>query len=183
MSDVYSKLTHATFQVKLKRGSESYAIECREIPFTTLMSILAEVATSARDEIIAARERIMDQITKMGAARQLSAEKIGDIAGPIVTALVFEIPKLTERFLLDVLVDADAEKIKLFTIEDVVSIVDESIKRIDVKRVSKRAHSVFSGASELVEEVLQTQAKKETEASKKQETAQKSAQQKQSPPS
>ena len=181
--DIYARLLDATFDVELDRQGTKMHLKCRDIPFSTLMSIVGQVATSAREELVRARRIIIDDVVAMGAV-DINPNQLVDVLAPVIQAAILEVPSITTRFLQDVVVGMTTDKVNLFTVEDIASILDATLARMDIAKISKKVSSVFSHATKISELIVQTQAtaakKKFIEEKKK---TQKSSSQKESPAS
>jgi len=169
--DVYTRMLNATFPVKLHRGEDEFSVLCREIPFTTIMRIIGEVVSSASEEINKTKDSLIQQIQQTGGLIDPTGEAFRqEFLIPMISALALEVPAVVERFLMDVVVECNEERVKLFTVEDTLSIVSGAVSRIDTERVAELARSVFTQATALYTKVLEKQAKKEAVAKKKQTT-------------
>ena len=158
---VYEALMKSTFPVQLERDGEMLPpLNCRSLPFTTLMSLLGEVAISAKAELHEAKRRVIQDVIATGIT-SIPTDQLTDIIMPLVSSVLFDSPRLTRLVLMDVVVGMTDDKIVLFSIEDVVSILDEVIKRLDVNRVSEKARGIFTQAAAVVGKALETQSKKE----------------------
>lgn len=167
--DVFSAMLKATYEVTLTRGDESLPpLTCRYLPFTTLMAIIADVAVSAREEIMQARRRLVDEFILGGVETALSGDKIRETITPIIFTAVAQAPDLARRILLDVVVGLEPKNVVLFSIEDVFLILDSVLKTVDADKVAERASAVFFTAQGMVTKAVEAQAKtdaKETQTS------------------
>lgn len=159
---IYEALLKATYPVFLTRDGETIAtpLMCRNLPFTTLSTILGEIAVSAKSELQDARRRLLEDIVNSGAIN-VNADQVIDIIMPLLSTVVYESPRLAKRVLMDVCIDMTEDKVLLLSVEDVVSIMDEVIKRLDVQRVAEKAKSIFTQATEIFAKTLELQVNKD----------------------
>lgn len=159
--NVYEALLKSTFPVQLERDGEVLPpLQCRSLPFTTLMALLGEVAVSAKSELHEAKRRVIQDVIATGIT-SIPPDQLTDIIMPLISSILYDSPRLTRLVLMDVVVGMTDDKIVLFSVEDVVSIVDEVIKRLDVNRVSEKARNVFTQAAAVIGKALETQGKKD----------------------
>lgn len=159
---IYQSLLRATFTVPLTRNNEIIGeITCRHLPFTTLMTILGEIAVNTKTELHEARRRILSDIISTGATN-IPTDQLTDIVMPLVSSILFDTPRLTQRVLLDVCVDMTEDKIVLFSVDDVVTILQAVMERLDVARVADKARAIFTQAAAITEKVLEVQGKKDS---------------------
>ena len=154
-----------TFTVDLQREGQAVPVECRPLPFTTLMVLLGEVSATAHAQIAQARKQIMEKFIERGVLIQSPKEgedgidtaEILEIILPIIYAAAQDAPNLVEQFMMDVVVGIKAEHARLFTPEDVLSITEGVLKRIDTKRLAEKARLVFSQATEIMTATVEGQ--------------------------
>lgn len=159
---IYDILLKSTIDVQLERDGEDLGppLKCRYLPFTTLTAILGEVAVSAKSELQEAKRRVVQDLIMTG-AKAIPTDQLTDIIMPLASAVLYDSPRLVTRILLDVVVDMDANKITLFSVEDVLAILDAVISRLDVNRVSEKARSIFTQATAIAGRAVETQGKKD----------------------
>ena len=181
--DVYSKLLDATYTVELEREGKSLILTCRELPFTTLMAVIGAVATSAQDELVRARRQLAQDISLTG-VEGIKQEMVTQTMMPVLQAAILEIPAVTHRFLCDVVVGMTADRVQLFTVDDVAAVLNAVLARVDAEKIAKKMTAVFSQATRISDAVGKTQEKKinkQIDREKKKGKTLKSSSQKESP--
>lgn len=153
-SDVFAALTKSTFHVELFRGGVRHTLEVRELPFSTLMYVLGEAATHARNEIEAGRKKLLDDLSNYG-VHAVNSEMLQGIAMPILYTLVEKAPSLVERIMLDVIVDATPEIVKILTPEDIAGVLLVIIEHLTTQTLIEKAKQVFFRVREVQEAVVQ----------------------------
>lgn len=159
---IYDILLKSTFPVNLERNGETIdpPLQCRNLPFTTLLAILGEVAVSAKSELHDAKRRVIQDVIATGLTT-IPTDQLTDIIMPLVSNVLYDSPRMVSRILLDVVVGMDESKVVLLSVEDVLTILNAVMERLDVPRVAEKARGIFTQAAAVMEKTLETQAKKD----------------------
>lgn len=156
----YDIMLGTTFDVVLERDGEEFKLQCRPLPFTTLMHVLGEVVISAQVQIVQARRTLMEDFVNQGIDNP-EPNQVIDIIMPIVSSIAVETPELVTRFLQDVVIGFKPEHQLYFQLEDVLEIVEQVLMRVDTQRVADKIKKVFSRATEISQTAMADQIKKD----------------------
>ena len=181
-ADVFTAMADSSFYIELKRGSKKMKLQCRELPFMTLLKILTSVVNAGQQEILAARRQLFEDIVQAGVTG-VSPEQVKEMAMPLVLAVVHQMPTMIEEVLLDVIFDSSPDDLRYLTLEDTVTVAKEVFEKIDQQLLADKIRPVFSQAAETMKKVFedQTEKMKKEEDAKKKRVPPKSSPQKPSP--
>lgn len=144
------KLLQPTFKVLLK--STQNELDCRDLPFSTLMHILRKIAEQAREEVFAERDRLVQAVAQLTAAvgssdsNEEQLAKSLQLAWPMIARMLMESEEVSIHVLKDIVVGATDDHIKALSLVDVATIVNTTLSRIDADDLAEEIKSVFSKA-------------------------------------
>lgn len=161
----FSHLAGGTFTVRLPRAGVD--LVCRDLPFLTLMDVLATAAEDADDLFRTGRTRFVDAFAaaaraNSGAVDDENARLSRSISAalealpPILTRVMKRVPDLVTRTLTSFIVDATDKDVHLLSVEDMLVVLDEVFKRVDAAVLAERLSSVFTTAT-AVKTLIQAQ--------------------------
>ncbi len=166
--DVFARILNSVFDVQLPEAEVT--LKCRRLPFSTFTWLLGKVAIQAGGAIAELREaftklidtsssddlndndaeKSVDEVAKDIAEKKRQERDLAIDAGlPVITKLIASSPELLERVLLDVVVDATTEHIRILSTTDALTIFADVLDKADLVVWAEKVRAVFSSATQL----------------------------------
>lgn len=145
------------FQVEsktLSTDAEKVHYPCRDLPHSTLMWLLAEIANKGNAYVQQSRKAMVERITQMVAEKKLEMDEHQvrsalDTAIPIIQGLLIESPTWVERLLKDCIAEPNLTDVHISAIsaEDAACILSAVADRLDTALLAEKIGSVFTKAT------------------------------------
>ena len=160
----FELLLNGAFDIKIQRGGTTSKLQCRDLPFTTVMHVINQLIVSSHAEIVNARRRLASELESMVGQEDdwqqalftsLTSpggfSRILSVVMPIIVGVANSAPDIVERILEDIVIGADSrpEVARSLSATEGMTIINEAMKRIDKDALRKQVEEVFFAVTSL----------------------------------
>lgn len=146
--NVLDKILTNTYQVHLP--DVQLDVECRDIPFTFLVSALSRMVSDLREEMVESRAALAQAMTQM--ARQEGEGQdwnaMFSIATPALGRAIGSMPDMSSDMLKRVLVGSTVDHIDALTVNDAAFLLASSFERMDGDALGRSLKQIFTKATD-----------------------------------
>ena len=159
-STAFETILGGSFAVQLP--TMEVEVQCRYLPFTTVMYLISEIATSAQSEIVSARDMLVRELSSVIPKAAESADgwrsvlrdpdsvsRIIGVVSPVLRGIITAVPELTERVLHDVIVEVDLKVVRALPATDGLAVIATVFERMDKALLWEQLDKVFFGLKEM----------------------------------
>lgn len=146
--DAFATLLDSVYEVKL--SDADVVLQCRNIPFVTVMHIITQVVsgaksqfTVARDDVFKAFQSVREDVTA-GNAEASWKEMISALL-PVFSGVIAMTPDMTERVLTDVVVGSRREIVRAISTVDAMAIFEAAFGKMDLALLATQLDRAFFG--------------------------------------
>lgn len=149
--NVFKTMVDDTYEVKIRDGK--YTLQCRPLPYATLLDAVVKVALSTREEIIEARRVVIAELSSVG-VDNITPDNLTNLVTPLLGALVTVMPNIISGIVKDVVVGITDEQLKMLSVVDLLCVINGTLATTPIDQIVEQARPVFLWGSEVVRKAI-----------------------------